>query len=303
MINRLAPHALRFVLGVACFLEGATASAAEIRPFLASDYVANRVCMVSKNGAIEWEIPAANSCDVWALQNGNILFATRDGAKEVTRDKKVVWEYKTEKGNEVYACQRLPNGDTLVGELGACRLIEVGADGTIHKTVPVPAKGKVHLQFRNARKLDNGHYLVACNADHAVRELDSEGKVVWQFAAPGDPFCAVRLSNGNTLIGCGDGHTLVEVDAAGKIVWQIGENDLPGITLRFVAGVQRLPNGNTVVCNWLGHGHIGDGVHLFEITPEKKIVWQYADHKLFKTISSIQLLDVPGDVSKNEILK
>jgi hypothetical protein len=272
-------------------------------PFLAADYVAGRVCRVTKEGAIDWEFPAPNSCDVWSLPNGNVLFSTRDGAKEVTSEKKIVWEYKTAKGNEVYTCQRLPNGDTLVGELGACRLIEVGADGAIHKAVPVPVKGRTHLQFRNARKLDNGHYLVACTAEHAVKELDADGNAVWQFAAPGDPFCAVRLASGNTLVACGDGHTLVEADAAGKIVWQIGENELPGITLRFVAGVQRLPSGNTVVCNWLGHGHIGDGVHLFEITPEKKVLWQFADHKSFKTISSVQMLGVSGDVTKNEIYK
>lgn len=277
--------------------------AGDARPFLCADYTGNRICIVSRDGALEWEFSAPNSTDVWLLPSGNVLFCQRDGVKEVTREKKVVWEYKTAQGNEVYACQRLPNGDTLVGELGPCRLIEVAQDGTIRKTIPVPKppKGGVHLQFRNARKLLSGNYLIACNADHAVKELDGDGKVVWQCATPGDPFCAVRLATGNTLIGCGDGHAIVEMDPAGKIVWQISEKELPDITLRFVAGVQRLPNGNTIVCNWLGHGHLGDGVHLFEVTHDKKVLWQNADHKMFKTISSVQLLDVPGDVTKGEI--
>jgi hypothetical protein len=68
--------------------------------------------------------------------------------------------------------------------------------------------------------------------------------------------------------------------------------------------MQRLPNGNTILCNWLGHGHVGDAQsHCFEITPGKKIVWEFADHTHFKTINQIQLLDVPGDVTKSEILR
>ena len=34
---------------------------------------------------------------------------------------------------------------------------------------------------------------------------------------------------------------------------------LPGISLKFMTGLQRLPNGNTVMTNWLGHGNFGKG--------------------------------------------
>ena len=65
---------------------------------------------------------------------------------------------------------------------------------------------------------------------------------------------------------------MVEVDKADKTVWELSENDLAGNPLRLMAGCQRLPNGNTVFCNYLGHGHIGEQPMFFEITPEKKIV-------------------------------
>jgi hypothetical protein len=68
-----------------------------------------------------------------------------------------------------------------------------------------------------------------------------------------------------------------------------------------MTGLQRLPNGNTVMSNWLGHGKLGTAPHLIEVTPDKKVVWSFADHKTMKTISSVQLLDVPGDVTKGEI--
>ena len=66
--------------------------------------------------------------------------------------------------------------------------------------------------------------------------------------------------------------------------------------------MQRLPNGNTVMTNWLGHGQFGKAPHVIEVTPHKKVVWTFADHKTMKTISSIQLLDVPGDATRGEIL-
>lgn len=268
-------------------------------PFLAADYSGGKISIVSAGGKVEWNYPAPNTTDVWLLPNGDILFSWLRGVKEVTRDKKVVWEYQSAGGNEVYACQRLPNGDTLVGELGPCRLVEVGPDGQIRKTVKVPTNVGQHMQFRNARKLPNGHYLVACTGDGAVKELDGDGNVTWATKLPGSsPFSAVRLPNGNTLIGWGDGHRVSEVDKEGKTVWEIQENELPGIPLRFVAGVERLPNGNTVFCNWLGHGHIGDGTHVVEVTPDKKVVWSNADHQAFKTMTSIVLLDVKGDVPR-----
>ena len=87
------------------------------------------------------------------------------------------------------------------------------------------------------------------------------------------------------------------------MVWELNENELPGHPLRLMAGCQRLPNGNTVFCNYLGHGHLGEQPHVFEITRDKKIVWEFADHKQFKVVNQIQLLDIPGDVTKGEILR
>ena len=58
---------------------------------------------------------------------------------------------------------------------------------------------------------------------------------------------------------------------------------------------------HTVMSNWLGHGQFGKSPHLIEVTPDKKVVWTFSDHKTMRTISSIQLLDLPGDAIKGEI--
>jgi hypothetical protein len=275
-------------------------------PFACADYSQGKVFLVSAAGQVEWEYPAPSCDDVWMLPTGNLLFVTGHGAKEVTRDKQVVFSYESK--SEVYACQRLADGITFVGECNTGRLLELNPQAKILKEVRLLPEGKDggHAFMRNARRLANGNYLATLYSQQVVREFDAQGQMIREIPAPGGPHSVLRLPNGNTLVACGDmkptGANVFEVDPAGKVVWQITREELPGITLAFLTGLQRLPNGNTVLTNWLGHGQFGKGPHLLEVTPDKKVVWTFADHKTMKTVSSVQLLDVPGDATKGEIL-
>jgi outer membrane protein assembly factor BamB len=274
-------------------------------PFVCTDYSQGKVFVVSADGKAEWNYDASSCNDLWILPNGNLLFNTGHGVREVTREKQIVFDYQSK--SEIYACQRLTNGNTFIGECNAGRLLEVEPSGRIAKEIRLLPEGKDggHAYIRNARRLSNGHYLVTHYGEQVVREYDSDGKVVCSIPAPGGPHSVVRLPDGHTLITCGDGTggpRVFEVDAAGKTVWEVKGDELPGISLKFIAGVQRLPNGNTVICNWLGHGQFGKAPHLIEITRDKRVVWTFADHETMKTIASVQLLDVPGDVTRGEIL-
>lgn len=285
-------------------------NAPAIRPqaghrFACADYSQGKIFIVSAQGRVEWEYPAPSCDDLWVLPNGNLLFNTGHGAKEVTREKKVVFCYESK--SEVYACQRLPSGNTFIGECNAGRLLEVDPQGKIVRQVrllPEGANGG-HAYMRNARWLANGNYLVCLYGQEVVREIDPQGRVVREIPAAGGPHSAARLPNGNTLIACGDKHKqgqVIEVDPAGRTVWRVGTEELPGIRLYFMTGFQRLPNGNTLLSNWLGHGQFGKAPHLMELTPDKRVVWTFADHKTMRTVSSVQLLDVPGDAVRGEIL-
>lgn len=299
MRDLLAPLSCLLVAACVC-----AQPAAVTHPFICTDNGLGKVLVVSAQGAIDWEYPAPGCQDVWLLPNGNYLLTHVRGVQEVTRDKRVVWEYKSPDGTEVHNCQPLADGAVMLAECGTKRIIEVDRQGQIRKSLPFETTTpSTHLHVRLARKLADGHYLLALVGEHVVRELDAEGKVVRNLPTPGDPYLALRLPTGNLLIACGDGHKLIEVDAGNRVVWQLDENELPGMPLRFVAGLQRLPNGNTVVCNWGGHGHIGEQPLVFEITPDKQVVWKVADYQKLRAIAGIQLLDVPGDVTKGEILR
>ncbi len=107
------------------------------RPFACADYGGSKICLVDKDGRITWEYPATGPQDVWVLPNGNILFSHVKGATEVTRQKEVVWEYKTAEANEVHACQPLPDGVVMVAESGPMRIVEVDRDGKITQRGPI----------------------------------------------------------------------------------------------------------------------------------------------------------------------
>jgi len=262
--------------------------------FVCTDYTQGKVFLISEEGKAIWEYPATNCNDVWMLPNGNILFNTGNGVKEVTREKKIVFQYDSK--SEIYACQRLNNGNTFIGECNSGKLLEVAPDGKIVKLIkllPDSVDGG-HSFMRNARKLDNGNYLVAHYGLDVVREYDENGKIVMELPVKGGPHSVIRLPNGNTLVACSDHNgepKVVEFDSSEKIVWQVLKNDLPGIELKFMTGLQRLPNGNTIMTNWLGHNNFGKAPHAIEVTPDKKVVWQFNDFSFMQTMSSIQILD------------
>jgi len=299
------PASLTFAAEVPA-ADGAPIQQGSPHPFACTDYTQGKVFIVSAAGKVEWEYPAKNCNDLWILPNGNLLFNTGNGVREVTRDKKIVFDYQST--SEIYACQRLPDGNTFIGECNSGRLLEVAPDGRVVKELRLLPDGKDggHAYMRNARKLENGNYLVAHYAGLVVTEYDPQGNKVIEIPAAGGPHSAIRLKNGNTLIACGDkdkegGPSVFEADPQGKTVWQVTANELPGISLKFMTGLQRLPNGNTVITNWLGHGQFGKAPHVIEVTRDKKVAWTFSDHQAMKTISSIYLLDTPGDATKWEI--
>ena len=197
--------------------------------------------------------------------------------------------------------QPLPDGRVLLTEAGPRpRILEVSREGKVAAEVPLQAQTKDHhLQTRMTRKLPSGNYLVPQLLDRVVREYDPTGKVVWEVKTPHMPFTAVRLPDGNTLVGCTLGNLVIEVDGDGKEVWRVTNDDLPGKPINDACGVQRLPNGNTVITS---HHAGADDVKLTEVTRDRKVVWSHKDPKA-PGIHHFQILDTNGKLIEGRPLK
>lgn len=243
-------------------------------PILFSEHVHDRVAIMNKAGDIVWEYPVPHPQDVWMLPNGNILTTYYQGVREVTRDKQVVWEYTTETPNEIPNCQPLPDGNTLIGIVGECRLIEVNRQGEmVHEVKLSTTEETPHAQFRMCRKTPEGTYLVPFTAEGAVREYDGNGNIIREFPRRPSPVCAIRLENGNTLITAD--RAVTEYAPDDRVVWELRDHDIPDIEIGVFAGIHRLENGNTIVCNWNTRDtEDRTGAHLFEVTDDKRVVWQ-----------------------------
>jgi hypothetical protein len=263
-------------------------------PILYAAEGVGKIIKYDGEGKVIWEYPAEMARDVWALPNGHVLFCfNRDydsakqnnpsGVVEVTSEKKVVFSFSTT--GQVWSCQRLLDGNTLVGAASQGRLLVVSPEARIVKTIPLLSPPG-HSCLRNARQLANGHFLVAEESAHAAREYSAEGKLVREIKLAFAPYSVVRLENGNTVI-CGQ-QTIVEVDPGEKTVWSVEGRDLPELGIRWFAGIQVLPNRNIFVCN------AGGKIPFLEISPDKRIIWRSPSVMNVPLGHGIQRLDIEG---------
>lgn len=262
------------------------------KKFAACDFLADKVRMVDENGKIGRTDQAHWPNDIWALPDGHLLYTTGKGIRQVDSNGKTVLEFNT--NSEVHAVQRLKNGNTFLCLCSTGQLTEINAQAKIVKQIDLlPNKNGGHMFSRIARVLDNGHYLISNYGGKKVIEYDQNGKEVWAYSAPFGIHGVTRLKNGNTVITSGDlgASCLWEIAPDKSLVWKVDNDDLPGRPLRYVGGFQVMPNGNYVICNWLGHNHFKEAPHLLEINRDKKIVWSFSDFENFKTISAFSLLE------------
>ncbi|MEM7479100.1 MAG: hypothetical protein AAF483_29300, partial [Planctomycetota bacterium] len=76
--------------------------------------------IVGEDGSKQWDAGRKGARDGWVLPDGNVLIAWADVVQEITPDHKVVFEYKKDPANkELGTVARLPNGRTLITELGS----------------------------------------------------------------------------------------------------------------------------------------------------------------------------------------
>lgn len=289
----LMKHLVQLTLAVLLVVFTASTSQAERLVLAGASYGKNILAICDADGKVLWSYKTAGPQegrghaghhDVQLLPNGNILFHdTWTKLTEITLDKKVVWTYDsaTMNGNtgkhvEVHAFTRLPNGNTVIVESGVGRIIEVDSAGKLVHQFPLKQGG---TQFtRLMRMTPAGTFLVCSEQPGVVTEYNSQGEVIWDYLIKTRVYGAIRLKNGNTLIASGSGNSVVEVSPEKQVVWEI-KNQVPDtpVHLKWMTCLQELDNGNRII----GNCHAGpDNPQIFEITRDKKIVWQFDQYDL-----------------------
>lgn len=116
--------------------------------------------------------------------------------------------------------------------------------------------------------------LIADSFFNRVTEVDSNGKIVWQYGTEGNtlnnPSSVQRLENGNTLIADTYNYRIIEIDKAGSIIWQYG-NKVKGSgdnQLNNPEFAIRLDDGNTLIAD-------SGNRRVIEVDTNNKIVWRY----------------------------
>ncbi len=184
-------------------------------------------------------------------EDRGMIFA--DGVTEVNPDGEIVWEWKAHEHLD-------PEINTI------CPLCPRDDWTHVNSCFELP-DGNILLSFRNISTV--------CIVDK------SSGKVIWQWG-PGEiahQHDAIMLENGNILLYDNGSHRLndsflcysraVEVNPkTNKIEWQYVANPPQSFYSAVISGCQRLPNGNTLICE-------GTKGRAFEVTMDGEMVWEY----------------------------
>lgn len=254
---------------------------------------------IVEKGQVAWTYPHPTR-DGWVVGERILLALSKSktypggAVVELDRSGKIHFEYRGTQ-SEVDTVQPVENGYLLTEAGPKPRLLEIDRAGKTVVEIPLRCQtGNHHMQQRMSRKTAKG-YLVPHLLDRVIREYGPDGATLWEMKTPDEPkecwpFTAIRLPGGNVLASLTHGNRVAEFDAEGKVAWMLTNDDLPEPLLKDPCGVQRLPNGNTVICSYGAAG--ADEVKLLEVTRDKKLVWTYKSGKR-GGIHHVQILDVP----------
>jgi outer membrane protein assembly factor BamB len=275
--------------------------------FLYAGESRQRNIFIVRGGKIVWSYadPAGRGeiSDAVMLSNGNILFAHQFGVTEITPEKKVVWNYEPPPGHEVHTAVPIGTDRVLYIQNGDSALLRVVniATGATEKEITLKTKQppSTHGQFRHARLTSQGTLLVAHMDLNKVVEYDSNGNELWSFPAK-SVWGVTPLKNGNVLITDREG--VREVTRRGDAVWSWSQADAPGYKFANLQQAWRLPNGNTVINNWVDEWStkpqdVAGSLQAIEVTPAKQVVWalqSWTEPANLGPATTFQFLDEPS---------
>lgn len=246
---------------------------------------------VDWDGNIIWEFrdPYHSHCFA-PLANGNVIIAqwrpvpeeiakTVQGGQPGTEREGVMW------GEAIQEIDR--ETKEVVWEWLTFEHLDVAIDiiGPLHPRDRWTNINAIHV-------LPDGKLLVSFRCINTIAVIDREsGDITWRWG-PGKiagQHNPTLLENGNILLFDNGAHRayttidfsrVIEVNPeTGEIEWEYKENPIVDLNSFICSGAQRMPNGNTVICECTKG-------RLFEVTHEGDLVWEYHvpfyyDHNIF----------------------
>ena len=284
--------------------------------FLYAGEAKDRRVFIVRKGQVVWTyddpLGKGEISDATLLSNGNLLLAHQYAVKLIGPDKKVIWNYDAPAGSEIHTAEAIGNDHVLFIQNGNPPLLKVVniSSGETRKQfeLPVGNAKSVHGQFRHARLTAAGTLMVAHMDMGKVAEYGADGKELWSIPAQ-SPWGVTPLTNGNFLIV--DRAGVREVNRQREAVWTWERKDAPDYKIANLQLAWRLPNGNTLIDNWVNQWNStidksAAPVQAIEVTPDKKIVWalrSWSDPDLgpATTLQILDQADAPENVRFGEI--
>ena len=236
-------------------LMAGTGAPAGSEPLCPAGCADNRVLLVDRSGEVVWRYgqfgvtgagpnelnsPVQNTY----LPNGDVLITDQGNQRviEVTRHKKIVWQYGTGATGSGFnelsnpnSAELLTNGHVLISDENNDRAIEVNK---AHQIVATFSAGVTVSGVAFASRLPNGNTLITDSNHNRIVEVDASDKVVWEYFTNTDPSNnplptrAVRLADGTTLISDQFNHRVIAVNSSKVIVRSFGNLNVAGFGRR-----------------------------------------------------------------------
>ncbi len=241
---------------------------------------------IVKDGQVTWEYNNSprrgEISDAVLMTDGNILIAHQHGIMEITKDKKVVWQYDAPEGSEIHTLQPIGRKHVIFVQNGTpakVRIMEIPSCKIVQE-FEIPASKSVHGQFRNARLSSRGTLLVGHMSQGYLAEYSVQGNELCRWNIPG-VWSVTELEKEHLLV-VGKGGIVKEMLRDGTTVREIHAKDY-GISS--AQKVVRLKNGNWIINNWWNEWNktpldtMNAPVQAVEIDANGNAVWQLCSWK------------------------
>lgn len=260
-----------------------------------SDVASGRVGLyeIDPESNVVWSYRCRTDHDFQILGSGNLMVNTITESMcpalgpelkrhpyivEVTRGKELVWEWRGEEHLEELQELLSPEGWRHVMDRALGEFAFDWAHNNTLQVIPPNATWEKEKAGGGPERFKPGNFFISYRSNDVIAVVERQtGRIVWAWG-PGvidGQHKPHVLESGNVLVfdnGTLRGHSrVIELNPlTGDIEWEYTADPKEAFFSRAISGAQRLPNGNTLVCE-------GGKSRLFEVTREKEVVWEFVN--------------------------